>query len=140
MGATTEAAAPTDLAYRQATTACLTAIVLMQIVTVHICRGRTASAFSPALHGNRLISAGIAIELVMIVVIDYTTMGNAVFGTAPIPVSFWLAVVPFGLAMAGLEELRRRVVRDGRRLTYLEGRSGPFSPPQDARSCSGKAI
>ena len=38
--------AVTDLRYRQATTACLTAIVLMQVVNVHLCRSRRTSIVS----------------------------------------------------------------------------------------------
>ena len=103
--------ATTDLLYRQATTACLTAIVLMQVVNVYLCRSRTASVYSLPLPGNRLIVAGIVAELGAILLIDYTTIGNRLFGTAPIPLSVWLGVLPFGLAMVGLEEIRKVAVR-----------------------------
>jgi len=106
--------ASTDQAYRQATTACLTAIVLMQIVNVHLCRSHTTSASPVALFRNRLINAGIVTELAVILLIDYTAAGNSLFGTAPIPVSAWLIVLPFGLAMAGLEELRKGAIRHAR--------------------------
>ena len=39
----------------EATTACLTAIVLMQVVNVHLCRSRTASFLSLPLFNNRLV-------------------------------------------------------------------------------------
>jgi magnesium-transporting ATPase (P-type) len=100
-----------DLVYRQATTACLTAIVLMQVVNVHLCRSRSASLTSIPLLGNRLITAGILVELAVIVMIDYTGIGNRLFGTAPIPASAWLFVVPFAVAMLGLEEVRKGAVR-----------------------------
>jgi len=45
----------TNLLYRQATTACLTAIVLMQVVNVHLCRSRRASLITISLLGNRLM-------------------------------------------------------------------------------------
>jgi calcium-translocating P-type ATPase len=103
--------APADLAYRQATTACLTAIVLMQVVNVFLCRSRRVSLSSLPLFNNRLITAGIIAELGLILLIDYTAIGNRLFGTAPIPVSAWLFMLPFAGAMLGLEELRKGVVR-----------------------------
>jgi calcium-translocating P-type ATPase len=103
--------ASTDLLYRQATTACLTAIVLMQVVNVHLCRSQRASLFSIPPFGNRLITAGIVTELGLILLIDYTALGNDLFGTAPIPASVWMFIVPFAVGMLGLEELRKRAVR-----------------------------
>jgi sodium/potassium-transporting ATPase subunit alpha len=43
--------------------------------------------------------------------IVYTEPGNALFGTAPLPVEAWLLVVPFALAMLVLEEARKWAVR-----------------------------
>ena len=43
--------------------------------------------------------------------IDYTPWGNALFGTAPPGVEVWLFIVPFGIGMLLLEELRKAVVR-----------------------------
>ena len=103
--------------YRQATTACLTAIVLMQIVNVHLCRSHHTSIVSLPPFGNRLITAGIVTEILVIVLIDYTTLGNAVFGTEPIAPSAWLIVAPFAATMLLLEEARKGFVRSriGRR-------------------------
>jgi magnesium-transporting ATPase (P-type) len=103
--------APMDLLYRQATTACLTAIVLMQVVNVHLCRSRRTSLFSTPLFNNRLITAGIVAELGLILLIDYTAVGHRLFGTAPIPLSVWLVMLPFAVGMLCLEEIRKRAVR-----------------------------
>jgi sodium/potassium-transporting ATPase subunit alpha len=100
-----------DPLYRQATTACLTAIVLMQVVNVHLCRSRTASVFGQPVFANRLITAGILMELVLILLIDYTSVGNRLFGTSPIGLSAWLVVLPFAMAMLVLEEVRKAIVR-----------------------------
>jgi len=100
-----------DRMYRAATTACLSAIVVMQVMNVHLCRTRRRSVFSERLSGNPLITAGIVVELILIVLIDYTPAGNAVFGTAPLPLSVWAFVVPFAIGMLGLEEVRKAVVR-----------------------------
>jgi magnesium-transporting ATPase (P-type) len=100
-----------DRVYRAATTACLTAIVLMQVVNVHLCRTRRRSIRSERFLSNHLVTAGIVIELGVILLIDYTRAGNALFDTAPIPLTTWLFVLPFAAAMLGLEELRKWVVR-----------------------------
>ena len=97
----------TDMRYRQATTACLTAIVLMQVVNVLICRGRRTSTVSRPRFGNTLLIAGIVAEIALILAIDYTAVGNAVFGTAPIGYEAWLVVLPFAGAMLLAEKARR---------------------------------
>jgi len=97
--------------YRQATTACLTAIVLMQVVNVHVCRSRRLSVFSLPFFSNRLITAGIVVEIVIILLIDYTTAGHLLFGTAPISWRAWLIVLPFAIAMLALEEARKGFMR-----------------------------
>jgi calcium-translocating P-type ATPase len=100
-----------DMLYRQATTACLTAIVLMQVINVHLCRSRRASIAARAPFANPLITAGITAEVALILAIDYTDLGNAMFGTAPIGYEAWLVVVPFAVAMLALEETRKAFVR-----------------------------
>jgi magnesium-transporting ATPase (P-type) len=101
----------TDALYRQATTACLTAIVLMQVVNVHLCRSRRRSILSRPLFENRLIGAGIVAEVALILLIDYTAPGNSLFGTAPIGYRVWAFVLPFALTMLVLDEVRKATVR-----------------------------
>jgi magnesium-transporting ATPase (P-type) len=101
------------LLYRQATTACLTAIVLMQVVNVHLCRSRRRSIASRPMFDNPLITLGIVAELALILAIDYTAIGNAVFGTAPIASSVWLFILPLGAAMLLAEEARKAIIRSG---------------------------
>jgi sodium/potassium-transporting ATPase subunit alpha len=60
---------------------------------------------------NKLILAGIATEILLIVLLVYTPWGNTLFGTAPIAVVVWLFIIPFALGMLGLEELRKWVAR-----------------------------
>ena len=101
----------TDMRYRQATTACLTAIVLMQVVNVHLCRSRRTSIVSRPLFGNALITCGVVAEIGLILAIDYTAFGNAVFGTAAIGYEAWLVVLPFAVAMVAVEETKKAFVR-----------------------------
>jgi magnesium-transporting ATPase (P-type) len=103
--------APADPLYLQATTATLSAIIVMQIVNVFLCRSATRSMVSTGLFGNPFIVWGVVLELILILAIDYTSFGNAIFGTAPIAVEVWLFILPFAAAMVVLEEARKRFVR-----------------------------
>jgi sodium/potassium-transporting ATPase subunit alpha len=100
-----------DPLYRQATTACLTAIVVMQMVNVYLCRSDRQSVLARPWLDNRLIVAGLGVELGLVLLIDYTAVGNALFGAAPITASVWLLVAPCALAMLALEEGRKAIVR-----------------------------
>jgi sodium/potassium-transporting ATPase subunit alpha len=100
-----------DPLYLRATTACLSAIIVMQIVNVFLCRSDRESTFSFGLLTNRWILTGIGAETVLILLIDYTPWGNRTFGTAPIAAEVWVQVVPFALAMLLLEEARKGWVR-----------------------------
>jgi hypothetical protein len=57
------------------------------------------------------MTAGIVAEVALILLIDYTAPGNAMFGTAPIGYEAWLIVIPFATAMLVLEEARKALVR-----------------------------
>jgi magnesium-transporting ATPase (P-type) len=100
-----------DPLYLQATTACLAAIIAMQVVNVFLCRHPTASAFRFGLFSNRLLLLGIAVEVALILAIVYTPWGNALFGTAALGSEVWLYLLPFALVMLALEELRKFLVR-----------------------------
>jgi calcium-translocating P-type ATPase len=101
--------------YVAATTACLGAIVVMQIVNVHLCRSSRESAFTSARRWNTLIVAGIVTEIALMLVVAYTPLGNAVFSTAPISARAWVFMLPFAGAMLALEELRKWIVRQSAR-------------------------
>lgn len=97
--------------YLQATTACLTAIILMQVVNVFLCRHPTMSSLSGGYRSNRLIWYGIVFELLLLLLIVYTPWGNALIGTAEFGIEVWLFILPFMIAMLLAEELRKTVVR-----------------------------
>ncbi|ADE11436.1 cation-translocating P-type ATPase [Sideroxydans lithotrophicus] len=100
-----------DPLYLQATTACLSAIIAMQVVNVFMCRHPVFSVFSRGRSFNRLIVYGIGFELLLLLLITYTPWGNALFGTAPLAGEVWLFMLPFGLGMWLLEELRKALIR-----------------------------
>jgi magnesium-transporting ATPase (P-type) len=106
-----QALARGDVLYLQATTACLGAVIVMQIVNVFLCRSTTRSAWAVGLLGNRLILWGVGLEVALILMICYTAWGNVIFGTAPIGGRVWLFMVPFAVGLLVLEELRKWLVR-----------------------------
>jgi magnesium-transporting ATPase (P-type) len=103
-----ETLAGADPLYRQATTACLVAIVVMQVANLFVCRHPHAPLWSRGLAGNPLIAIGLAVELAFILLIVYLPAAQSVFGTAAIDAATWLTAVPFALAMMALDELRKR--------------------------------
>jgi calcium-translocating P-type ATPase len=106
-----EALAARDPLYLQATTACLAAIVVLQVANVFLCRDPVRSAFSLGLASNPLILWGIAFELALLAAIVYTPWGQDLFGTAALPLEVWLYVLPFAAAMFVLEEGRKLLQR-----------------------------
>jgi calcium-translocating P-type ATPase len=96
-----------DTLYQEATTACLASIIIMQIVNVFLCKTPDRTLFGSAIFSNRLILWGVTLEIILILVIIYTPWGQIIFGTAPIPLSIWLFMLPFGAAMLLLEEVRK---------------------------------
>jgi hypothetical protein len=70
--------------------------------------------FSTGLRGNRLILWGVAWEVVLVLLINYTPWGNLLVGTSPIAGAVWLFILPFPAVMLILEELRKWRAR-GRR-------------------------
>ena len=102
-----EVLAAQDPRYLQATTACLTAIVIMQVANLFICRSPERQGFTLNLFSNPLIAVGLVVELALLACIVYTPWGNLVFGTAPLPAAMWLFAVPFALGMLALEAGRK---------------------------------
>ncbi|MGZ8183393.1 MAG: cation-translocating P-type ATPase [Methylobacter sp.] len=98
-----------DPLYLQATTACLSAIILMQVVNVFLCKTPGRSLFGAHVFTNRLLLWGVALEIALIQVIVYTPWGHLVFGTAPIAPAVWLFILPCAVGMLLLEEGRKWV-------------------------------
>ena len=101
----------TDPLYLRATTACLSGVIVMQIVNVFLCRSAMRSAFALPLFGNPLIVWGIVLEIALLLAANYLPWANALFGTRPVPIEVWLLLIPFALGIFALEELRKAFVR-----------------------------
>jgi magnesium-transporting ATPase (P-type) len=103
--------------YRQATTACLIAIIIMQTANVFLCRSEIRPALAFGLKSNRLILTGILLGIVLLLLITYTGLGNRLFGTAPVTLEVWLLCLPMALALLCLEEFRKVVAKTIRALS-----------------------
>jgi sodium/potassium-transporting ATPase subunit alpha len=99
--------ASNNILYLQATTACLTAIIVTQIANVFACRSSRESVFHLGFFTNRLIFGSIAFELLLQLFIVYHPFGNKLFSTYPISLSIWLILVPFAFLLFFAEELRK---------------------------------
>ncbi len=100
-----------DPLYLRATTACFSAIVVLQIVNVFLCRSATRSIFSTGILGNPLIWGGVIVEIALVALIGYTPLGNPILGTAPIGARAWLFILPFAAMMLAAEEVRKWILR-----------------------------
>ncbi|MBI4686664.1 MAG: cation-transporting P-type ATPase, partial [Nitrospirae bacterium] len=100
-----------NMLYLQATTACLTAIVITQVANVFACRSMRESVFTLGFFTNKLIFLGIAVELIIQLFIVYHPWGNAVFGTHPIGANLWLILLLFGIMLFFAEEMRKYIAR-----------------------------
>lgn len=96
-----------DPLYMLATTACLAAIVMAQVVNVFVCRHPRDPALGIRMLGNPLLLIGLATEIVLILAIVYTPLGNQWFGTRPLDLEAWLFMIPLALGFGVLEECRK---------------------------------
>jgi magnesium-transporting ATPase (P-type) len=97
--------------YLEATTACFSAIIITQIVNVFLCKMPCRSLCHGRFFDNWIILWGIVVEVVLMVLIDYTPWGNFVFGTAPLNAQTWLFIILLAFGMLGFEELRKFLVK-----------------------------
>lgn len=100
-----------NLLYMQATTACLTAIIITQIANVFACRSFRESIFRIGFFSNRLIFIGIALEIALQLFIVYHPWGNAIFSTYPIAAQVWLVLIPFAVILFVAEETRKLIAK-----------------------------
>lgn len=97
-----------NILYMQATTACLTGIVLTQVANGFVSRSFRESVFSLGILSNKLLLAGVLFEIALQMFIVYHPLGNSIFSTYPIPFSVWLVLAPFALILFAVEEIRKK--------------------------------
>ncbi|OPY12009.1 MAG: Calcium-transporting ATPase 1 [Syntrophus sp. PtaB.Bin001] len=98
---------PDDILYMQATTACLTAIIISQIGNVFACRSSKESVFSLGFLTNPAVFIGIGFEICLQLFIVYHPYGNMIFATRPLSLTTWIVLMPFALFLLLAEETRK---------------------------------
>lgn len=97
----------TDPLYLKATTMCLTAIIICQIVNVMGCRSLRNSVFKIGLFKNKYIFLGIASEIILIIAFTNIPFFKTFLGTASIEPELILLILPFALLIFVVDELRK---------------------------------
>ena len=102
---------PLHHAYQQATTMTLLAMIAGQIGTAFAVRTQRASLWSVGIFTNRYLLAGIAAEIALAAVFVYTPPLQALLGTAALPASDLLILLPYPVIVWGADELWRYLMR-----------------------------
>jgi Ca2+-transporting ATPase len=102
--------AATSLAFREASTVALAAIVASQVGNVLACRSERLPALRRAAP-NRLLAAGVAAELGLLVAIVHVPWAQRVFRTAPIPPVAWAALAAAPSTLVLLDDAWKRLAR-----------------------------
>jgi len=100
---------PENILYMQATTACLSAIIITQAGNVFACRSSNESVLGLGLFTNRMIFIGIGFELFLQLFIVYHPWGNRIFSTYPVSPATWLVLIPFAFVLFFAEEARKHI-------------------------------
>ena len=98
---------PLHHGYQQATTMTFFSMLACQIGTAFAARTERASLRSVGVFSNRLLLWGIAFELALAAILIYVPLFQGLFGTAALPATDLLVVVPFPFVVWGSDELRR---------------------------------
>ncbi|HXV34590.1 MAG TPA: cation-transporting P-type ATPase [Gaiellaceae bacterium] len=101
--------------YVQATTMTMAGIVMAQVGAGLAWRTNRRSVFAVGLFSNRLLLAGIALEVAMIAVLAYTPGLAAAFHMAPLSPWLWASLLLWPPLVLGAEEARKGVLRRRRR-------------------------
>ncbi len=118
--------APLHHAYQQATTMTFLGMIAGQIGTVFAVRTQRASLWSVGVFTNRYLLAGIAAEIMLAAVFVYAPPLQALLGTAALPATDILLLLPYPFIVWGADEAWRYLLRrsDSRR----QHRTAPIEP------------
>ncbi|HJW32717.1 MAG TPA: cation-transporting P-type ATPase [Holophagaceae bacterium] len=100
-----------DPLYLRATTACLSGIIVMQMVAVFLCRHESRSSFRSGGNWNVLLLTGVGLEFLVLMALNHVPFVQRALGTAAMPGAAWLVLIPFGVVMVALEEGRKAWAR-----------------------------
>ena len=96
--------------YREATTVTFAAIVLAQVANVFVCRSDRSSIFALSAP-SPLLYVGVIVELIILLLLIYTPIGHAFFGTSPLAAWIFFPLLGGSLALLAADEGRKALVR-----------------------------
>jgi calcium-translocating P-type ATPase len=124
-GAPVGVGTPLHHAYQQATTMTFLGMIAGQIGTVFAVRTQRASLRSVGVFSNPYLLAGIAAEIVLAGLFVYAPPMQMLLGTASLPLSDLVLLLPNPFIVWGADELLRyRLRRADRRRADIRGRAG----------------
>jgi calcium-translocating P-type ATPase len=135
-GAPVGAGAPLHHAYQQATTMTFLGMIAGQIGTAFAVRTQRASLRSVGVFSNRYLLAGIAAEIMLAAVFVYIPPLQTLLGTAALPATDLLILLPYPFIVWGADEAWRYLLRrsDWRR----QHRTSPREPRESRAQLSGR--
>jgi calcium-translocating P-type ATPase len=110
-GAPVDPGTPLHHAYQQATTMTFLGMMAGQIGTAFAVRTQRASLRSIGIFTNRYLLGAIAAEIVLAALFVYTPPMQALLGTAALPASDLLLLLPYPFIVWGADELLRYLLR-----------------------------
>ncbi len=120
---------PLHHAYLQATTMTFLGMIVGQIGTAFAVRTRQATLRSVGVFSNHYLLYAIAAELALAAVFVYTPPFQSLLGTAALPVSDVVVLVPYPLVVWGADELRGYLVRRRSRSSVPSASPTPTQTP-----------
>jgi len=97
----------------QAQTAAFTTVVLVHLCYVVTARSITESAFTFSPFSNRWLLGGMALTIVTQLTIVYHPIGNAILGTAPLPLEWWGLMILLALPGFVVIEVEKWLAKRG---------------------------
>jgi magnesium-transporting ATPase (P-type) len=97
--------------YRMVTTTTFLGIVACQVGALFACRSRRESAFALPLLGNRLLLAGVIVEVMLALTVAAVPEVGSMLGFASPPGRAWFLLALFAPAMIFAEEIRKSAAR-----------------------------
>ncbi len=125
-GAPVGAGMPLHHAYQQATTMTFLGMIAGQIGTAFAVRTQRASLWSVGIFTNRYLLAGIAAEIMLAAVFVYTPALQTLLGTAALPATDLLILLPYPFIVWGADEVWRYLLR--RSDSMRQHRTAPLQP------------
>lgn len=100
-----------DPVYLTATTMTFAGIVACQVGNAFACRSDSESIWRLGFSTNRMLVAGIVMEILLLVTLIYVLPLRTMFGLAPLTPVLWLLLLTFGPVLLLFEECRKALRR-----------------------------